>query len=810
VRRAEPRSRWLLPLLLGIAAATGLFPAGVPAQPAEIRPLEIREASDVGGLEAQSAALILSGQQGGDLAASILVVPLPGAAPDTVRLALVVDLAGTSLLASGADADRGETAGGATRAPEGSEETGGESDGGNDGETGETPGGSPPTLVTEVHAYAVGPENRLAAYFTQAFALSRRELAERDGWAGVRFFGVLDVPPGEWSVRLLVRQRESGRLALRAVRVTAPDFGSSSPAEPVLLPPLVPEPSDRWTLVRQSGSAGEEGTFPLDLEDALPGGGRWVPSTRPVVEPGGRTIYLLGRDLGRAPDRSADDRGDPSREDRSEGGAERTVDRGPGWTAQAYEPGTGPEDPGSPEPESAGRPTGGRERTAVRVEVSRTGGLRLGGLELDLLEATLDPEGLRPGAGTLVLTGPSGATASLPAVVIPPEMDLAAAYPDKPPGAPLWVDLMSLRQTPVPVPAPVPETAEDAEVGDEELARFQIAYLGALEHLADGDRSAALEGVLAAERSGLAGGAGVEALARGQLQVALDVSRGAAEGLLPWIGLHEELYAEYRRRGDATLAAHARRVTLGLIDLYVRLGEREDRGRVAAAALIGVAEQLLAYGNTLETLGILELALERDPDQPAALLLLAAIHELLGEPREVVSLLRRLEAVTPAGDPVGAEGRLRLGINLRRLGSTEEAAELLEGCVAPDRPRWVRAVAYEELAALRVDEGRPEEAVRLLEQAVKRMPRQQRLYIQLAAVHESLGRPAKARAVLAELEDRVRRRAGRDRDSPRMRYCEWSEEALDRSRELFRRAAGARMPVLAAALTRFLARGGQV
>lgn len=768
-----------LPLALsGAVSLPGPAAAQPPEQPAQPAPgaVEILEAADVGGLEAHSAALILSGQQGGELAASVLVAPFPGPTPDTVRLALVVDLAGASLLAPGGEEATAEAT---EEAAEGTTTEGaGEAEDG-DAESGDD---EPESFVTEVHAYAVGPDDGLAAHFTQAFPLNRGELSARDGWVGVKFLGVLDVPPGEWSVRLLVRQRRSGRLALRAIPVTAPDFSGtadSGDAEPVLLPPLFPEPTERWTLVRQSGTAGLEGAFPLDLGAAVAGAGELVPSTRPVVEPGGRAFYLVGRGL-------AGSTGEP------------------GWIVRTYEPGTEPLEEPPADPPGPGVP--GDDGTPVSV--SRLGVLSAGSRELDVLEVSLDPEALRPGAGTLAISGPAGARASLPAVVMPPGVDLAAAYPDLARGAPLWPDLMSLRETPAPLPVPVPRITEAAEINRKDLARFQVAYLGALEHLATGDRTAAVAAVGEVERSGLARGTAVDLLARGQLQVALDVSGGAAERLLPLIQLHEDLYAEHRQQGDPTLAAHARRVTLGLIDLYVRQGNDEDRGRVAAAALVGVAGQLLAYGNTLETFGILELALEHDPDHPAALLLLGAIYELLGEYREAVDLLRSLEAVTSADGPVGAEGRLRLGINLRRLGSTKTAAEYLETCLAAGRPGWIRAVAYEELAALHLEEDRPQRAVRLLEQALERMPHQQRLYIQLAAIHESLGRPTAARAVLDDLEERVRRGVGRDRDSPRLRYSQWPQEAIDRSRELFDRAAAARLSSLAEALTSFTARGG--
>lgn len=729
-------------LLAVVCAAYALLASGQVAG----EPPEMRVASDVGGLEATSAALVLSGQQGGDLAASLAVFPWPGSTPETVRLALVVDLAAAPLTASATD----ETSDPVTSDPVTSD-----------------------PLILEVHAYALGPGDALTAYFTQAFTVARSELAPEAARAGVKFLGTLDVPPGEWSVRLLVRERQSGRLALRARRVQAPDFATVD--ETLLLSPLFTDPVQRWILVRQAGDP-DSLPFPLDLSAWGSGSGWLVPSTRAVVEPGGRAFYLVRR-----------------------GSEPPTVE----WTAQLSERGA--------------EPTDRRQAESVPLRRRHLGALAPQGdpgsalaAALALWEVELDPGPLPSGSGVLTIAEADRAETSFPTVVLPPGAKLAGVSDRVRGGLVLWTDLAGaavVRSQPL-APPSAGTAAETVRLTDEELARFQAAYLGAVRHLADGRWTAALAAVEELEQSRMSGGTAADLLARGQLQVAWDVCGGVVERVLPLIQLHGDLYREYRLAGHSSLAAHARRITLGLIELYVEHGGDEDRGRVAAAALVGVAGQLLAYGNSLETFGILELALEHDSEHPAALLLLASLHELLGNYKDAVSLLRRLEAATSGDDPIGAEGRLRLGINLQRVGSSKLAVERLQQSLAPDRPSWVRAVAYEELAALYVDEERADEARALLEQAIERMPGQQRLYIQLAAVYETLGRTSKVRDVLGKLEAQARRDAGRDRDSPRLRYSQWSEEALDSSRELFERAAAARMTALSEALADFMAQGG--
>lgn len=800
-------------LLLGGLGSLGL---GLTAQPLATEPEgtasapEVLEASDVGGLEADSAALVLSGQEGGDLAASVLVVPWPGPDPETTRLALVVDLDRASLLAPGGP----RSAGGERGGEDGSGRRGAESE--------EGPGKSGATrFVTEVHAYALGPENTLGAHFTQAFALERARLTGAGAIAGVKFLGALDVPPGEWSIRVLVRQRRNGRVALRAIPVTAPSFAAGASHEPLLLPPLVPESPERWVLVQQGGpgEAPSPAPFPLVFEDevteigvsetgsveqGLPEGSssqqqlvsrrRWlVPSTQPVVEPGGRTVYLAGRGL---------------------------PDPGSGWRVRAREPGAEAAEPGAePPPEAsvenvgklpdaglvqgADDPTTGALQMARRVEAS---------LGLELLAARLDPAALPAGVRELEISAPGGAVASLLAVLIPPGLDVAERPPGVPAGALLWPDLLRRSSEASSPPERLERATDTVEIGDEELARFQVAYLGALGPLTTGDRSDALRAVGEVERLGLARGTATDVLARGQLQVALDVSGGAIGPLLPLILLHEDLYRRYRQQDQPALAAHTRRVAEALVELYVQRGEgrasSRGRSRLAAAALVSLAGEALEYRNSQEAMRLLARALEHEPDSAAALLILAVRYELMGEYSEAVSLLRRLVEQTPTDRSVAAEGHLRLGVNLARVGSKRAAEQRLQECLAPDRPRWVRAVAYQELAVLLADQGRLEEAAKWLEKALDRLPGQQRIAIQLAALYESLGRPTEARAVLARLERKIRRGVGRDRDSPRLRYSQWPEEAIEASRQRLQRAAAAQMPALAEALKRFTARGG--
>ncbi len=258
---------------LGVIGQEIAKPPPEPLEPAKTptssRTLETLQAVDLGGLETRTAAMMLSGQEAGDLDVSMIAIPLPGgdgtAANESSRVMVAVDIGGDALLAA-ADVN-----------PEAA-----------DNHSRSSPkSGDNPQLITEVYAYAIDAQNGLVASLTQAFRLdlTRHRKVLRGG--SVQFFGSVDLPPGQFSLRLLVLHRQSGRIGLRTQPVVVPSWR----ADRVLLPPLRREPAGPGVLVRQAGDA--ELPFPL-LIDGQP----WVPSApRSVLVDTPAAYLLLGRGL---------------------------------------------------------------------------------------------------------------------------------------------------------------------------------------------------------------------------------------------------------------------------------------------------------------------------------------------------------------------------------------------------------------------------------------------------------------------------------------------------------------------------------
>ena len=95
----------------------------------------------------------------------------------------------------------------------------------------------------EVYAYAVADDGGVRDHLAQFVQLDTRQ-ADPEGRAqGVSLFGALSVPPGRYTLRLMVRERESGRRSVRFLDVTVPPFDGR---RAFALPPLVVDEAERW------------------------------------------------------------------------------------------------------------------------------------------------------------------------------------------------------------------------------------------------------------------------------------------------------------------------------------------------------------------------------------------------------------------------------------------------------------------------------------------------------------------------------------------------------------------------------------
>ena len=140
-------------------------------------------------------------------------------------------------------------------------------------------------LPAEIYAYAIDSAGAIQDFFSQSlrFDLAKAGPALRSG--GLKFFGHLDLPPGEYNVRVLVRNGATGAYGLRSQPLVVPAFGE--PAA-VLLQPFFPEAPGRWLMVREAPrkEQRESPPYPFVVQERA-----YIPASLPVV-PAGQEVAM--------------------------------------------------------------------------------------------------------------------------------------------------------------------------------------------------------------------------------------------------------------------------------------------------------------------------------------------------------------------------------------------------------------------------------------------------------------------------------------------------------------------------------------
>ena len=267
-----PMLRWRLPALA--AAALGLCPLAAGAQPMDPyagRTL-VLGAHELRGLPGEVAALLMRAEPGGDLSFEVNAVALPGA--ERAQVPVFVEIDGANLL------DRSQ------------------------GVLGRV----------EVYVYALDAAGKIGDFLVQAFLLDAEKIGEVLWQSGPRFQGTLQLAPGQYRLRILVRESQSKAAGLRELKLEVPAALIAGPAaDPAaatttptrLGPALFEEPQERdsWIPVRAAAkppqglleesvaelqSRWDRGSVAYPLEY---GGRAIVPAALPVWPSGCRSAF---------------------------------------------------------------------------------------------------------------------------------------------------------------------------------------------------------------------------------------------------------------------------------------------------------------------------------------------------------------------------------------------------------------------------------------------------------------------------------------------------------------------------------------
>lgn len=106
-------------------------------------------------------------------------------------------------------------------------------------------------LPVEFYTYASNEHGEMMDFFTQMVTLDLARGREALQSTGLKYYGHLDLPPGEYLLRVLVRNATTGRSGVQTVEVRVPVYDE---AQPFLLPPFFLETGREWFLVREASS----------------------------------------------------------------------------------------------------------------------------------------------------------------------------------------------------------------------------------------------------------------------------------------------------------------------------------------------------------------------------------------------------------------------------------------------------------------------------------------------------------------------------------------------------------------------------
>lgn len=188
-----------------IAAATVTSGSALPAQASGI------EVRSIGGARPEAAALLAHGGSGGPLRTQIVALPA-GHGRVAVPVLVGIELDGESLLAGQPSA----------------------------------------RLGIELTLYAVGLGGTIGAALAEGIAVDLGRHGGAIEAGGLRWLGSLELAPGDWSIRALVRNRQTGAFGLRETRLVLTTPGAE--AQATFLAPVVAA-ADDWIEARSPALA---------------------------------------------------------------------------------------------------------------------------------------------------------------------------------------------------------------------------------------------------------------------------------------------------------------------------------------------------------------------------------------------------------------------------------------------------------------------------------------------------------------------------------------------------------------------------
>ncbi len=164
------------------------------------------------------------------------------------------------------------------------------------GGTGLLDGHERPQLPVELYAYITDEKSEMRDFFSRVVTLNLAGREDTFANTGLKYYGHLDLGPGNYLLRVLARNGITGSTGVETVELHVPTFGTG---EPTLLPPFFHEEPGTWFLVKEqpADQYAKTTVYPFTVN-----GEPYVPAAAPLVQTGlkgpNAEICLVGYNLG--------------------------------------------------------------------------------------------------------------------------------------------------------------------------------------------------------------------------------------------------------------------------------------------------------------------------------------------------------------------------------------------------------------------------------------------------------------------------------------------------------------------------------
>jgi len=125
------------------------------------------------------------------------------------------------------------------------------------------------TVNGDLFVYAFDKDNKITDFLFQRFGLDLTKVGDTLKKSGLKYYGTLSLPPGDYAIKSLVRLPDATLDGFKRVDITVPDF-----SQPTVLQPIATEQPGLWLMVRGAVKPGRGYDYPFAVasESFVPAG----------------------------------------------------------------------------------------------------------------------------------------------------------------------------------------------------------------------------------------------------------------------------------------------------------------------------------------------------------------------------------------------------------------------------------------------------------------------------------------------------------------------------------------------------------